>query len=109
MLNDKVFRAILRTTATQKPLTDRFVFKHKLDRDGKIERRKARLVARGFEQKEGIDYNEVFASVAKAQTWRILLGLAAIYDWPIHQIDAMAAYLHGELEERVYMEISSLL
>lgn len=69
----------------------------KLNADGSIDRYKARLVAKGFTHKY-----ETFAPVAKLNTIRILLSIAAYRDWPLHQFDIKN---HGELEEEVYMEI----
>src|SRR5262245_44405400 len=71
----------------RKAIGCRWVFKTKLKPDGSVDRFKARLVAKGFSQIEGIDYNEVFAPVAKFTSIRVLLGLAAIEDFEIHQMD----------------------
>ncbi|KAL2230353.1 UNVERIFIED_CONTAM: Retrovirus-related Pol polyprotein from transposon TNT 1-94 [Sesamum indicum] len=64
---------------------------------------KARLIAKGFTQKESIDYNEIFSPVVKYTTVRVILALTAYYDWELKQMDVKIAFLHGDLDENIYM------
>lgn len=82
----------------------KWVFKTKLNEDGNVDKHKARLVVKGYAQEEGIDYEEVFAPVARWDTIRILLAVAAQRGWKVHQLDVKSAFLYGELKEVVYVE-----
>nr|GFC95970.1 putative RNA-directed DNA polymerase [Tanacetum cinerariifolium] len=83
----------------------RWVFKTKFSSDGSVDRYKARLVAQGCTQQYGVDYKETFASVAKMTTVRVVLSVAINNGWPLSQIDVKNAFLHGDLEEEVFMKL----
>lgn len=79
------------------------MYKVKYKADRTLDKYKARLVARGFSQKEGIDYEETFAPTAKMSTIRLVLALVAQFNWKVHQMDVKSAFLNGDLQEEVYM------
>lgn len=82
----------------------KWIYKAKMNPNGTVNKYKARLVARGFAQESGVDYFETFAPVARFDTIRLLIALAAQKKWKIHQLDIKSAFLNGELEEDVFVE-----
>ncbi|CAE6128258.1 unnamed protein product [Arabidopsis arenosa] len=80
-----------------------WLFRHKFDADGKLSRYKARLVANGKSQQLGIDCDDTFSPVVKPATIRAVLHVALARDWPLGQLDVKNAFLHGDLQETVYM------
>ncbi|GJT47135.1 retrotransposon protein, putative, ty1-copia subclass [Tanacetum coccineum] len=87
-----------------KPVGSKWLFKKKTDMDGAVYIFKARLVAKGFTQTYGVDYEETFSPVADIRAIRILIAIAAYYDYEIWQMDVKTAFLNGHLSEEVYME-----
>src|SRR5690606_15418987 len=87
----------------KKAVSSRWIFTIKYLANGKVDRRKTRLVARGFTQTYGEDYIDTFAPVAKLHTIRIVLSLAVNLKWELWQMDVKNAFLQGELEDEVYM------
>jgi len=88
----------------KKSIGVKWVYKTKLNAEGKIEKHKAKLVAQGFSQQPGIDYNETFAPVARIDIVRMVLAIAAQNEWSVHQMDVKSAFLNGYLEEEVYVK-----
>ena len=82
----------------------KWVYKIKWKANGEIEKYKARLVAQGYTQEEGVDYNEVFAPVARYKSIRTVLAIANQFDLEAHQMDVVTAFLNGELEDEIYMK-----
>ena len=81
----------------------KWIFKRKTDMHGNVQTYKARLVAKGFTQTQGVDYDETFSPVAMTKSIRILLAIAAYYDYEIWQMDIKTAFLNRHLSEDVYM------
>jgi hypothetical protein len=81
------------------PITLKWVFKLKKDEKGAVTKHKARLVACGFAQQEGIDYNDVFALVARMESVHVFLALVAQEGWRVHHMDVKSAFLNGDLKE----------
>ena len=81
----------------------RIVLQYKLDKDGSIDTCKSRLVAQGFTQQEGIDYNDTFSPTAKLTAIRIITAIAVRNDWELEQTNVDAAYLNASLKENIYM------
>ena len=81
----------------------KWLFSMKCHANGSVERYKARLVARGYTQSYGIDYEETFATAAKLNTIQVLVSRATNYDWPLFQLDVKNGFLNGDLEEEVYI------
>jgi hypothetical protein len=82
----------------------KWIWKKKYKSDGSLDKYKDRLVAKGFKQRYGIDYGDTFSPVVKTATIRFVLSLAVSQGWSLRQLDVSNAFLHGHLEEDVYMK-----
>src|SRR5258706_6400841 len=104
-----VFKEVPRPKA-HNIITPKWVFRRKFE-DGILVKHKARLVARGFTQIAGIDYHDahLYAPVVRLETFRALITIAALFDLELRQFDVSAAYLHGDIDEEVYLEPPSWL
>lgn len=89
----------------KKPITCKWVFSTKKNKDGQVERYKARLCARGFTQVKDLDYKETFSPTTRYDSIRLLLSVAAREDFQIEQFDVKTAFLYGDLAEEIYMEV----
>ena len=87
----------------QSAIGTKWVFRNKLDKNGKVIRNKARLVAQGYNQQEGIDYDETFAPVARLEAIRMLLAFASYKGFMLYQMDVKSAFLNGFIFEEVYV------
>ena len=87
----------------KKAISSKWVYKIKPATPGTPTRYKARLVARGFQQQDGVDFLETFAPVVRWETIRVLIAIAVHLNWPLHQLDVLTAFLNGILQEDVYM------
>ena len=85
-------------------ITCKWIFKVKRRADGTVDRYKSRLVAQGYSQEEGEDYNDTFAPVARYSSIRSILAITNQLDLEVHQMDVKTAYLNGNLEHEIYME-----
>ncbi|MCO5581578.1 hypothetical protein L7F22_035466 [Adiantum nelumboides] len=87
----------------KKPIGTKWVFKVKRKQDGSVDRYKARLVAKVYAQRKGIDYDETFAPTSRASTVKSLVAIVAHHGWKVHQLDIKIAFLNGNLQEEVYV------
>ncbi|CCA73545.1 hypothetical protein PIIN_07498 [Serendipita indica DSM 11827] len=94
---------LVRLPQGKKAIGSRWVFKIKRDADGSISKYKGRIVAKGYAQREGIDYTETFAPTARFGALRTIIALAALEDWELESVDISTAFLNGEIDAEVYM------
>ena len=86
-----------------KPIGCKWVFKTKRDLQGNVKRYKARLVVKGFTQRDGIYYKETFSPVLLKDSFRIIMALVAHFDFELHQMDARTVFLNSDIDETIYM------
>ena len=87
----------------RKAIGNRWVYKIKRDANNQVEQYRARLVLKGYAHKEGIDFNEIFSPIVRLAIVKIVLTMCAIFDLHLEQLDVKTYFLHGELEEEIYM------
>ena len=114
LVENHTFDIVAKGSTAQKPIADipveepigcKWIYKRKVNPDGST-RYKARLVIKGYEQKEGIDYDETYAPVSKMATFRLVLALAAQYGWDVDHMDVVTAFLNPKIDrDNIYMEM----
>jgi hypothetical protein len=102
IVHNDVWDVVLRPVG-KAVVTSKWLYKTKIVADGSVEKHKARFVARGFSQNEGVDYDEPFTPVARYTSIRTIIAIAAEMGWRIHQMDVKTAFLNGFIEE-VYID-----
>lgn len=81
----------------------KWIYKLKKDASGEVVKHKARIVAKGYVQKYGVDFEEIFTPVTRIETVRLLLAFAAKNDWEVHHLDVKTAFLNREIQEEIYV------
>jgi len=114
LVENHTFDIVEKGTTVHTPMTERtveepigckWIYKRKINPDGSTQY-KARLVIKGYEQKEGIDYDETYAPVSKMATFRLILALAAQYGWDVDHMDMVTAFLNPRIDgDNIYMEM----
>jgi hypothetical protein len=97
-------RDIVELPVGRKFVGRKWFFKKKFNAEGKVEKYKARLVAKGYSQVEGIDFGEIFSPVSKITSITFLLSIVVDFDLEVEQMDVKTSFLHGDLEEEIYMK-----
>ena len=88
----------------RKPIGSKWVFKKKMNVEEKVEKYKYQLVGKGYSQVSGIDFGDIFSAVSNLASIRLLLSIAATFDFEVEQMDVKKIFLHGDLEEEIYMK-----
>ncbi|GJR21826.1 putative ribonuclease H-like domain-containing protein [Tanacetum coccineum] len=103
ILGDPTLAILVDLPYGKKAIGTKWVYRNKKDERGVVVRNKARLVAQGHRQEEGIDYDEVFAPVARLEAIRIFLAFASYMGFIVYQMDVKSAFLYGKIDEEVYV------
>ena len=103
-LHDNQTRELVPLPSGRKLLQCKWIYKTKIAVDGTTTKYMARLVAKGYSQVQGFDYNETFTPVSRIDSIRLVLAIVASKRWEVHHMDVKSAFLHGDLEEEIYMK-----
>ena len=95
---------LVRLASVRNLVGRKWVFKNNMNVAGQVEKFKDRLVAKGYSQVEGVDFGDIFSPVEKITSVRVLMFLDATFDLEIEQMDVKTTFLHGDLEEEIYMK-----
>ena len=103
-LHDNQTRELVTLPPGRKLVQCKWIYKTKIAVDGTTTKYKARLVEKGYSRVQGLDYNETFSPVARMDSIRLVLAIVASKRWELHHMDVKSAFLHGYLEEEIYMK-----
>lgn len=103
-LEEKKVYSLVNRPDNRHVIGGKWVFKIKLGTSGEILKYKARYVAKGYTQEEGVDYKETFSPTGRPTSLRTIIAIASNYGWEVHQMDAVCAFLNSKLDEEIYME-----
>jgi hypothetical protein len=95
---------LVELSTRRNPIGRKWVFKKKLNAEGKVDKYKDRLVAKGYSQLQGIDFDEIFSPVSKSTSIRFLLFVVVAFDFQVEHMDVKTTFLHGDMEEEIYMK-----
>jgi hypothetical protein len=95
---------IVDLSAGRKLVGSKWLFNKKLNAQVKVDKYKSWLVAKGYSQVEGIDFGEIFSAIARLTSIRFILSIVASFDLEVEQMDVKTTFLHGDLEEEIYMK-----
>eukprot|EP00253_Pinus_taeda_P003962 PITA_03962 len=95
---------LVELSAVRKPFGNKWVFKKKMNVEGKIDKYKDRLTAKGYSQVPGIDFGDIFSPVAEVASIRLLLSVVTAFNFEVEQMDVKTTFIHEDLEEEIYMK-----